>query len=248
MTATAWGPGGMSKIKADSWRKSILLLGIRQEALLRLAPQLRQAEIEVVTARDAHSALEICAARRVELVVIRHPVDGITIDELMTRLRRTGSRSRLSYVLVLTESASDEVLRKLAGRNSRFVNSSDFGVILSVVARQVLGVARRVGSRLMVQIELWMSGTHVSHFCQVINISETGMLVRTGDRPELHEVVEVTFTLPDMPQPIHTSARVARHTDPREPEGVALEFIDLDRATRGLIRAHIGAQLKSQTG
>lgn len=248
MTVTALGRETSTTFSHPGRRKSVLLLGIRQESLLRLAPQLGQKGIELVAAAEGRDALELATGRRFELVIVRHPVAGMPIDELFEGLRRPGSRSVSSYVLVLTESASAESLQELAGERSSFANATDFDMILAVVSRKVLGVARRAGSRLMVQLGLRMLGARVSHFCQVVNISESGMLVRTSDRPEVGEEVGVTFSLPEVPHPIEARGRVVRHTGPPEVDGVAVRFVGLDRASRSRVRDYVGGQLAAQPG
>ena len=238
-TTMALDKEAIASMRRHRKRQGVLLLGVRQDAILRLAPQLRQETIELVQARNVVAALKLVAGRRFDLVVVRHPVVGMPIDEMLTRLRRTDSRSSQAYVLVLAESASREGLKELPDRQTRVTDSSDFDVILAVVARRILGVARRAETGLMVRIGLWVEGAEVSHFCQIANLSESGMLVRTGDRPPVDEIVEVSFSLPDAPQPIHSKASVVRHASRREVDGVALRFVDLARDARARIRSHV---------
>ena len=244
MTAMALDMEALASIQLHRKRQGVLLLGVRQDAILRLAPQLLKETIELVKAPNAVAALKLVARRRFDLVVIRHPVVGMPIDELLSRLRRPGNRSSRAYVLVLAEPAAKEGLKELAGPQTRLADSSDFDVILSVVARQILGVARRADTRLMVRIGLWIAGAEVSHFCQIANLSESGMFVRTGDRPPLDETVEVSFSLPDAPHPIHSKASVVRHAGSREVGGMALRFVKLGRSARASIRRHVEASLE----
>jgi hypothetical protein len=210
--------------------------------MLRLAPQLKQETIELVSVRDARSAVAVCRARRVDLLVAQHPLGDMAIDELLDGVRGPGSRSSSVYALIITRQVSDESLAALAGARSRFINSSEFDVIISVMAREVLGVARRVDSRLMVEMGLRLTDGEVSRFCQVINLSESGMLLRTADRPELGTTVGLTFSLPEAGQPIVTTARVVRHTGAHEVEGVALYFLGLEGRARQRIRSYVASR------
>jgi CheY-like chemotaxis protein len=223
--------------------KSVMLVGLHREALLRLAPALQAHAIELVEAADPRQALDLATGRRFDLLVVRHPLDGIAIDEFLTLLRRPGCRSHRVFALVLTEGASDKALDHLQGARSRFVNATEFDVILSVIAQNGLGVAPRVDGNLMVRLGLTLFGQQATRFCQVRNISESGMLVRIAERPPIGEIVSLTFSLPQSSRPLELEAQVVRHTGVREIEGVALRFVRLDRATRGYLRDYVGSRL-----
>lgn len=165
------------------------------------------------------------------------------IDELLGGIRDRGGRSSHAYALIITQAASEASLRQLGDRRSRFINASDFDVIVSVVASEVLGVAPRVPSRLMVELVLRMAGARVSRFCQVANISESGVLVRTTDPPPCGEKAVLVLSLPEAPQPIRVEARVVRHTESHEADGVALRFVDMSRFARTQIRAYVASRL-----
>jgi hypothetical protein len=220
-----------------------MLVGLLREALLRLAPALRAHEIELVEADAPEAALELAAGRRFDLLVVRHPLDGLAIDEFLTRLRRPGCRSHRVFALVLTDSVADRSLVHLQGARSRFVNATDFDVILSVIAQNGLGVAPRVSGSLMVRLGLHLFGEDLTRFCQVRNLSESGMLVRIAERPPVGETVEATFSLPQMSRPLQVRAQVVRHTGVREIEGVALRFVGVDRATLGHLRDYVRSLL-----
>ncbi len=223
--------------------RRVMLLGVRHDAMLHLAPQLKTSRVVLESAEDAAAALAACRERRFDLVIVRHPLSGTPIDEFLAGLRASGARSSQAFVLVLTEMASSGALDELSGRRSRFANLTDFDRILSVVAREVLGVAPRAASRMMVELGLRLEGRSLSRFCQVVNLSESGMLVKSGDLVPPGEEVEVVFSLPDGTPPIRSRAVVVRHTEGREPQGFALTFSGLDLAARGRIADFVRARL-----
>lgn len=243
MTAAVFDARASDRFAPRARVKSVMLVGLHREALLRLAPALHAHEIELVEAAAPRAALELAAGRRFDLLVIRHPLAGITVDGFLGALREPSCRSHRVFALVLTDGASDRSLARLQGARSRFVNATDFDVILSVIAQNGLGVAPRVEGGLMVRLGLKLYGEEVIRFCQVRNISESGMLVRIAERPPVGEKVDATFSLPQTSRPLRLQAQVVRHTGVREIEGVALRFVGLDRATRGLLRGYVESKL-----
>ena len=230
---------GIARITPRSQPGRVLLLGVDQESILQMAPQLQQRSVELVVSDDAGSALQFAARRSFELLLVRHPIMGLSVDEFLASLRSPDSESRRSFVLVLTEQASDEVLTGMTGRRLRFANSTDVDAVGAVVAEEVLGVAPRLDHRLMVEIGMPMPGGRLSRFCQVADLSESGMLVRVAERPDEGEVVDVIWRLPEVPRPIRARATVVRHTEEHEVKGVGLSFVDLDVSTRGYIRSFV---------
>ena len=242
MHATPEGTAAFIGAKRQRQR-IVLLLGILEEAILRLAPQLGDDGVQMIVAPDAHAALGVCRDRRIDLLVLRHPVAGMTVDDLVGEIRLPGCPSRQAFILVLTQAASNRTLRQLEGPRTHFTNRSEFSDIVAVLAREALGVARRVPSRFMVELIMRLDSGRVSRFCQVANLSESGMLVQTTEGPARGERVSVTFTLPDAQQPIRAEARVVRRTGAHEIEGVALRFVEMDRRAQQRLRAYVAASL-----
>lgn len=225
--------------------RRVLLLGVRRDAMEHLAPQLKSGAVYLESVADAEAALGACLERPFALVIVRHPLAEMSIDEFLERLRERRMRSAGAFLLVLTEMASSEALSELSGPDVRFANLTDFAGILATVAEEALGVAPRASSRLMVELRMHIEGGSMSRFCQVVNLSATGMLVKSGDRIGVGEKVEIAFSLPDGTPPIRCGARVARRTDGREPIGFALAFRGLDPAARARIERFVGSQRES---
>lgn len=218
-------------------------MGVRRDAMEHLAPQLKTGSVYMESISDARAALEACGERPFSLVILRHPVTDMPIDEFLERLRAPEMRSARAFVLVLTDMASKEALGELSGPRSRFANLTDFASILATVAKEAIGVAPRASSRLMVELGIRVDGGSRSRFYQLVNLSATGMLVKSNDRIAVGEEVEVAFSLPDGTPPIRCRARVARHTDDnRESKGFALAFEGLDTSATARIEQFVRSQ------
>lgn len=71
------------------------------------------------------------------------------------------------------------------------------------------------------------------------NINEGGVFIETDTPAPLDSIVQIQFSLPGTGTPVKTRARVVRITDGsgHEPQGMGLEFDDLDSSARSAINA-----------
>lgn len=217
-------------------------MGLRRDAMEHLAPQLKAGSVYLESTSDAREALDACGERPFSLVIVRHPVADMPIDTFLERLRGPEMRSARAFVLVLTDMASKEALGELSGPRLRFANLTDFASILATVAKEAVGVAPRASSRLMVELGIRVDGGSRSRFCQLVNLSATGILVKSRDHLAVGDEVEVAFSLPDGTPPIRCRGRVARHTEGQEPKGFALAFQALDPSARARIERFVHSQ------
>ena len=80
---------------------------------------------------------------------------------------------------------------------------------------------------------------------KITNLAVNGAFVRLSSTSDLAPLVNLKFSPPDLDQPIKTLARVVRST----PEGIGLEFLDLNYKTRSLLwsflRPHLLKRLEN---
>jgi hypothetical protein len=204
--------------------KRILLVGLKQAPIERLVPALRRGCFEVAPARTGPSALAACRICRYDLLLVREPIAELGLDELVEGVRDSNNLSRRAFIQVLTDENRVEELSTRS--NERFGVSlwGDFGGLLSVVSRRVLGVSPRVAERFMTEVNTQAAGGTLSRFYEVENLSESGMLVKTIDPLQIGERVVLSFSLPGASQPVRVAGEVVRHTAPSEPAGFGVRF------------------------
>ena len=204
--------------------KRVLLVGLKKDPIERLVPALQRDAFEVVPARTGPRALATCRQRRFDLLLVREPVAGLALEELLEGVRASDNLSSRAFVLVLTEESRVEELAPLVGERLDLSHWADFGRLLAVVSRHALGVAPRVSERFMAEVNMPLAGGTVSRFHQVGNISETGLLIETRDLIPIGERVMMTFSLSGVSQPVRVSGEVVRHAERAEPDGFAVRF------------------------
>jgi hypothetical protein len=204
--------------------KRILLVGLKQVAIERLVPALRRGCFEVAPALTGPTAVAACRICRYDLLLVREPVAELELDQLVEGVRQSNNLSRRAFIQVLTDEKRVEELSARSGERFGVSQWGDFGDLLAVVSKRVLGVSPRVAERFMTEVNTHLAGGTLSRFYQVENLSESGMLIRTLDPLPVGERVVLSFSLPGTSHPVRVSGEVVRHTDPSEPEGFGLRF------------------------
>lgn len=215
-------PSGTDRPSARLRR--VLLIGLRREPIERLVPALRTGAFEVGVAHSGPGALAVCRRQRFDLLLIREPVRELSLEELLEELRASGGLSSRAFVQVLTDEYRIEELAGHTGDRLGVCHWADFPRLLSAVSREVLGVAPRVSKGLMVEVSTQVAGGTVSRFCQVENVSESGILIKTQELISVGESVVVALSLPGAPQLVRVSGEVVRHTEGAETRGFAVSF------------------------
>ena len=113
--------------------------------------------------------------------------------------------------------------------------------------RPVPVVERRKSERAPIEVRVDYSTVDdfFSEFTQ--NINEGGMFIETESPAALDSLVQLQFNLPGQDEPVKATGRVVRVVPPgsAEASGMALEFEELDSATRARIN-EIVSRLRTQ--
>ncbi len=213
----------------------ILVLALPPLAELALAPFLRRTGLEVSTPETAEAAIERLHGEPHRLVLLGHPLPGLSAPAFATVLRSDGSASRKAGILVLTEGTPPAELETLIGRGINAVlPASAPPAEIQRRAAELLDVAPRAAIRTLVRVQVTVGHGASAILAQTENVSVSGMLVRSGRRPEPGTVLPVELSLPGEATPLRCDGEVVRHADrAREGvEGFAVRFRSLRPADR----------------
>jgi len=194
--------------------QELLVLGPETPALRQVVPVLRRVEFQVHRLARADQALERLQGTRFDLIVIRYPVEGLSLDDLIATIRGADSPCLDSGLLVVTP---PETLEEVAHYLKRGVNRI-VGVdvscdqLLDAIA-DLVGVPPRRSLRTVVQFELWVAEGSQRLLTVTENLSSTGMLVRGGHEFPVGTCLQFKLILPGHVPPIAGLVQVARHTD-----------------------------------
>lgn len=225
-----------------SSNRHALLVGPTDGVVERVAATLRSAGFLIHRTADAVTCLDSVYSTIYDLVILRPPIPGVTIADLVTSLREPMSPSRRAGVAVIVEGPDDDGAADLVGSGvNRVVDRADGpGAVLCALG-DLLDVAPRYPVQALVELESRQRGDTTHVLSRTQDLSMTGMLV-LGSR-ELTPGCNVTFELhlPAERNTIRGSATVIRHSNPGHEgvDGIGLRFGEVEDGGRERLAAFL---------
>ncbi len=219
----------------------ILAIVLSRELFDKLKPFLSRETLDISTATNGKGSLVLVRNLSFSLVVAEHPLPDMDLAELLGEIRGSNSRSAEAPVLVLTR--EDPAALAAAFDDPRLTFHTlyaDPDELLMLTANR-LGVAARRASRLMVQIRVELGAAQILRACQSVNISASGLLLRSERSLPLETEVDLRFSLPYSTRDIQARGRVVRYTN-RDAEGLvglAVHFDSISQEDREAIISFI---------
>lgn len=230
--------------------QKILTIILSRELFDKLKPFLSRDTLDIDTATNGKGSLVLLRNLAFSLIVLEHPLPDMDLEELMTEIRGNDSRCAETPVLVLTRENPEALTAALDDSllTCRSLHASS-DELLMLTANQ-LGVAGRRSSRLLVQIKVELGAAQILRACQSVNISESGLLLRTERPLPLETEVDLRFSLPYSKRAIRAQGRVVRYTD-RDAEGLvglAVNFDSMSDEDREAIASFIADRTAARAG
>ncbi len=222
--------------------KRILALVASRALFDKLEPLLGRSNLDVSTVTSGKSSLVLLNNLAFDLVLIEHPLPDLELEDLLAAMRGSGSPTRETPVLVVTHKPPEGLAERCSDPRLTCCSSAAAAEDLLAAAGQCLGVAVRRATRLLVQIEVELGPAQILRACQSVNISESGLLLRTRRPPPLETDLKLSFDLPRAGRTITARGRVVRHAseDSEGGAGFGVCFTDLQAEDRELLAAFIG--------
>ncbi|HEV8631272.1 MAG TPA: PilZ domain-containing protein [Thermoanaerobaculia bacterium] len=218
-------------------RRSVLAVNVDEALFEKLAPLLNREEFEVDRFPRASAALDLVSRVTVDVLLIGYPLPDVSTQSFLDAIRAIDSPCRQSPLLLLAHEDELEESRRFIGRGVNEVMAlEDTPAHLQAAVSRLLAVAPRSSLRTMVRIVVNIGEGAALEMAQTENLSETGMLVRTGEVYPLGSKMSFEFHLGADRMPIRGEGEVVRHTTPgrENVRGMGIRFITLERD--GLLR------------
>jgi len=200
-------------VTTEDERKRILAVGLDRRVFGSFEALLSRARFDVDRVSSAASGLALCQGVKLDLVLVSHPLSGMSLVEFVHALRAMGSASAKSELLVLAPAADLAAARRqVPDQDCAVLSVSEPRLVLQEMAARLLDVAPRREARLAVRLRVGLESGEEMRFCQTENLSVAGMLVRTQPPPPAGAPVSFELTLPGEREPIRGRGEVARHT------------------------------------
>lgn len=209
-----------------------ILVALSTEVVFdQIRPLVSRTDVEISRVFKGHNALTMAVGSRYDLLVVQHPFPDLEFAEFFRRVRAPESACCRAPMLILTlRDEGQSVAEYLEDGLARecLLEASPEQIRSSLNA--LLGVAMRAKARLSVELSARLENESLQLFCQTINVSEGGMLIRSRRALPLGTRVQLTLTLPGEGESIDAVGEVLRHTTPGvDPvQGLAIRFVDIE--------------------
>lgn len=195
----------------------------------RLFEALGTFSAEAVEVPSVARAMELARELPIHLLVVRYPLEGMKFSEFLRAFRETGSASRGAQVVVLAPGKSIGGLKRSVKAGVALLNSDSDLEELTSTFTTFLRRSPRFSGNLLIGAELELPAGKVRKMLQVVNISESGMLLRTKSPVGVGDQFNFELQIPDLKSPILGRGEVVRViTEPesgRVPE-VGVKIVD----------------------
>jgi hypothetical protein len=226
----------------------ILAAVISETVFARFAPLVSRSDLSLTRARSGQHALVLAHQLSYDLVIGQHPLTDIGFDEFHSHLRSADCASRRAALLILTREDRLDALTEHLDDDAAQVICIDLAPEqVEKALNEILGVAIRASSRLLVETSLDCKSMTYDRIFQTVDISESGLLFRSSSPLPIGSRMKFALSLPDYDEPVRGLAEVVRHTRPAREKatGAAIRFLQLDGEGRTQLADFIDRQLSS---
>jgi len=206
----------------------VLAAGIERMTFEKLAPVLRRDAVQVDWVATPEAGVNLAGEHRYDVILMDAVPCDWPLEKVVRSFRESSSPSRSAAILVLAEPDQVDVARALRSRGvNRVMLVTDPPEIICDQMANLLEVAPRVQIRLATNVEAALGKTGRELFCQTVNLSSTGVLIRTQHRPPLRTPVVFKIHLSDAVGTIFGRGEIIRHATAGQGgvDGVAIRFV-----------------------
>lgn len=204
---------------------------------------LRRRSVEVRAARTAEQALDFAGKWKPQLIVFSSRLPDTSAVRFCEAVR---SKSELGHtkLLMLTDQLGEEVGNEFgAGADAHLVNPVDSRQLLQTIAGLLnirLRSAKRVAVDLIGQIDLLTNnaGEDVKAVVNILNLSETGLLIESPVPMSVGSMGRVRFFLPGTSEQLSLYCTIRLLADELVLH-YGVEFVMLKAAEKGKLRAFV---------
>ena len=220
----------------------VLAVIANRDLLSKIDPIFRRRSFEVHHVPSGASALVVAGNVHYDVIVLESPLLDLELRHFLAALGSIDSTSDGTSLLILG-SEPEPAATGSSGPPIQFLPTDSEPLKIHRALSDLLGVAARRTSRLLVQIDVSLEGGSCLRVLPSQNLSQSGILLRGGLQLEVGEKVSFKFSLPGDKAAIEGDARVVRHTGKHEATvGTAIEFLQIAQEHRERIAefVHIG--------
>lgn len=207
--------------------KRVLLVGVPDEVCTSVENALAPAKLDVAASPSGRHGQATLARRRFDGVLVNSVLPDMAMADFLAALRRRESPNLRAGVVLLTPHRTRLSAEVHVGRGvNRVVDIEHIDLLLGDVLARLFRIAPRVPLIVPSRIDVDARGFPRRIFCQTVNVSSSGMLLRVPHTVQPGTELGFGLYLPAEGEPIAGRARTVRRADEgREPSpGVGVSF------------------------
>jgi len=157
---------------------------------------LNRADIRVLSATTNNDILSFHSAEEADLIITSLDLPGIKVEELFAIIRKNAKLREVSVIIICKDTLDHRERCKNCGANAVFTVPVDI-VQLSAKVRQFLNVAPRMFYRAALAVAIQGKFRDRPRPFWTVNISASGMLIRSEEALAKGDALFFSFYLPD---------------------------------------------------
>ncbi len=162
-----------------------------------------------------------------DVIIVALPPKGDGLNLFFKALRTRGSGCHHSGVVLVTPQEVHDLAITFVGHGAnKVVIDREVSSQLQDIVSELLGVAPRVPVTTNARIKIYVEGKPIQSFCQTLNLSATGVLIRGFDHYPQGSKIDFEISLPTDTAPIRGSGLISRRAEKRTEriEGLGIKF------------------------
>jgi hypothetical protein len=162
-----------------------------------------------------------------DVIITNLTMTGGGMDKFFRALRTRGSACHHAGVVVVADEEHVELAEELVGHGAnKAISSREVSSQLQDAVSELMGVAPRVPVITNARIKVYVKGQPIQSFCQTMNLSATGVLIRGFGHYPLGSSIDFEINLPDDKNPIRGSGTISRRTEKMRErvDGLGIKF------------------------
>jgi uncharacterized protein (TIGR02266 family) len=192
----------------------VLVVGLERERYDELLPLLSRSQLAVDRLARGEHGVQVAQKVAFDLIVVRHPLPDMSVGSFMQSVHQPGSPCAATPVLFLTDDARLAELQALLPGGAKQAHSVSRPDDLVAAVAEKLKLAPRADVRVPVRLAVKLQNPPQRVDGESENLSERGMLLRTGEQLPLGTRLVFELTLPGERLAVQGEAEVTRHAEP----------------------------------
>ena len=220
--------------------KKIIIAADIYEALQEEQSFLNRSDIKTFTAVTNEDVLAVHKAEKADLIVAKLDTPSMNGETLCSLIREDQDLSRVSMLIVCSNSPSDHE-RCLSCRANAFFSIPVNNAVLLQEMYQLLHIPPRMSCRIPISVKIEGTLRKMPFTAHIENISTSGMLFRTAAYLSEGDTITCTFSLPGYSR-VTANAEIVRVVESKrkkEPHVYGIKFIDLAVESLSAIEAFV---------